>query len=384
MELNKKQLKTLTKTLIGENYSIQDLEITAKALGFGSWNALCGAKEPQKIPTNKTKEIKITGNPVIGFDFSIDTLVCIQASANTKPEDLRDQCENALLQKLQNREVEFKFENFFDQDSGAYLPEDALAPTDEVAVFICDNCSWEGSEEATNPAKDLSMRLATGSTYTDCECPECGALAYPNTLSLNIQKNKAFKKAINSVLEEEDIGIEQILNKFQIPQETHVVDAIISCQKSAKFLYEHSPQCLPVDVKGILKAYQPEDAGEIDSPIRKTDVFLSKESAQNAAERYFTKIVEIDISEQSQLFFRDDEFYPFVKTEIHVTVKAHGEVSDSDDKDEGIDGLEESITKFLPKNQEAAMERAKDWFHNNYAIACLEDFEITITLVPEK
>lgn len=43
----------------------------------------------------------------------------------------------------------------------------------------CDNCSREGEEEGFTDANDLWQRLEIGGIYTDKECPDCGALAFP-------------------------------------------------------------------------------------------------------------------------------------------------------------------------------------------------------------
>jgi len=53
-------------------------------------------------------------------------------------------------------------------------------PYRETARYRCDSCghdSWRGFLAA---AGDLEQRIDPGGTYTDRECPECGALMYPN------------------------------------------------------------------------------------------------------------------------------------------------------------------------------------------------------------
>ncbi len=47
--------------------------------------------------------------------------------------------------------------------------------------YRCDDCGYTADIEKFNYARDLSMRLDPGGTYTDMECPKvnCGALAYP-------------------------------------------------------------------------------------------------------------------------------------------------------------------------------------------------------------
>ena len=43
----------------------------------------------------------------------------------------------------------------------------------------CDNCEWQGPYGDAVPARDIAERIDLGGPYTDVECPDCGALAYP-------------------------------------------------------------------------------------------------------------------------------------------------------------------------------------------------------------
>ena len=43
----------------------------------------------------------------------------------------------------------------------------------------CQNCGYENTRDALPHAKDLSQRIEIGDPFTDVECPECGALCYP-------------------------------------------------------------------------------------------------------------------------------------------------------------------------------------------------------------
>ncbi|MCS3660074.1 putative RNA-binding Zn-ribbon protein involved in translation (DUF1610 family) [Salinibacter ruber] len=61
---------------------------------------------------------------------------------------------------------------------------DGQAPTKEnpyrdTARYECDSCGHESWRAFLPAAKDLRQRIAPGGTYTDRECPECGALMYP-------------------------------------------------------------------------------------------------------------------------------------------------------------------------------------------------------------
>ncbi len=47
------------------------------------------------------------------------------------------------------------------------------------ATYICQNCERQGAPEHFKPARDVLQRHEPGDTYSDLECPECGALALP-------------------------------------------------------------------------------------------------------------------------------------------------------------------------------------------------------------
>jgi rubredoxin len=46
------------------------------------------------------------------------------------------------------------------------------------AAFQCENCEKLFTEDECNPVKDIPQRFQRGDTYTDLECPDCGALCY--------------------------------------------------------------------------------------------------------------------------------------------------------------------------------------------------------------
>ena len=52
-------------------------------------------------------------------------------------------------------------------------------PTADPYQVQCDNCQWTGDHGEANMAKKLWERMEPGGIYTDVECPECGALAFP-------------------------------------------------------------------------------------------------------------------------------------------------------------------------------------------------------------
>ena len=46
-------------------------------------------------------------------------------------------------------------------------------------LYECDNCSRTDVRDEFLDAQNLSERLTPGFIYTDKECPECFALAFP-------------------------------------------------------------------------------------------------------------------------------------------------------------------------------------------------------------
>ena len=45
--------------------------------------------------------------------------------------------------------------------------------------YECDDCGFTSNEDEFPEARKLSMRLTPGGAYTDRECPDCEALAFP-------------------------------------------------------------------------------------------------------------------------------------------------------------------------------------------------------------
>lgn len=45
--------------------------------------------------------------------------------------------------------------------------------------LTCDNCGFTAGYDKFHDARELSARISVGGVYTDKECPDCGALAYP-------------------------------------------------------------------------------------------------------------------------------------------------------------------------------------------------------------
>ena len=50
---------------------------------------------------------------------------------------------------------------------------------DGPVIVRCGNCQWQGAYKDAKPADRIAERIDLGGPYTDVECPDCGALAYP-------------------------------------------------------------------------------------------------------------------------------------------------------------------------------------------------------------
>jgi len=56
----------------------------------------------------------------VTYDFSLDSIVAIDAPIGTDPDTLVDQCIEKLINLLHERDVTFSFENVFDSETGDY------------------------------------------------------------------------------------------------------------------------------------------------------------------------------------------------------------------------------------------------------------------------
>tara|TARA_A200000159_G_scaffold164942_1_gene197758 strand:+ start:7686 stop:8456 length:771 start_codon:yes stop_codon:yes gene_type:complete len=48
-----------------------------------------------------------------------------------------------------------------------------------MSLYTCENCGFTESGAVFEPVMDIEQRFTANTPYTDCECPICGALAYP-------------------------------------------------------------------------------------------------------------------------------------------------------------------------------------------------------------
>lgn len=93
-------------------------------------------------------------------------------------------------------------------------------PRSTKRTYECDNCHHRGNRETFRPAKKVGTRIDPGGTYTDKECPRCGALAYP----VENEGSNVFSAAKT----EEDIEIGEddfIVRRLEVHEQPVVVRA---------------------------------------------------------------------------------------------------------------------------------------------------------------
>jgi len=56
----------------------------------------------------------------VAYDFSVDSIVSVDAPAGTSPDDLEQQVLEKLMDRLLSRDITIRFENIFDHATGAY------------------------------------------------------------------------------------------------------------------------------------------------------------------------------------------------------------------------------------------------------------------------
>jgi hypothetical protein len=56
----------------------------------------------------------------VSYDFSLDSIVAIDAPIGTDPDTLIEQVKQKLVERILNNEVEFRFENIYDGETGSY------------------------------------------------------------------------------------------------------------------------------------------------------------------------------------------------------------------------------------------------------------------------
>ena len=59
----------------------------------------------------------------VSYDFSLDSIVAVDAPIGTDPETLIGKAKQKLIQRIQEDDVAIVFENIFDGETGAYDPD---------------------------------------------------------------------------------------------------------------------------------------------------------------------------------------------------------------------------------------------------------------------
>ena len=56
----------------------------------------------------------------VSYDFTVDSLVSVEAPAGTDPDDLIDMALNKLVERAREKEIILQFDTCFDSETGAY------------------------------------------------------------------------------------------------------------------------------------------------------------------------------------------------------------------------------------------------------------------------
>ena len=56
----------------------------------------------------------------VSYDFTVDSLVSVEAPAGTDPDDLIDMALDKLIERAKTRELVVQFDTCFDGETGAY------------------------------------------------------------------------------------------------------------------------------------------------------------------------------------------------------------------------------------------------------------------------
>jgi|TARA_R100000008_G_C3437761_1_gene92849 hypothetical protein len=60
---------------------------------------------------------------MITYDFSVDSLICVEAPRGTDPETLVEAAKQKLTEYIKTDNIVLTFENVFDPDTGDYCDE---------------------------------------------------------------------------------------------------------------------------------------------------------------------------------------------------------------------------------------------------------------------
>ena len=56
----------------------------------------------------------------ISYDFAVDNVIAIDAPIGTDPDTLIEQVKQKLIERIQEGDIVFQFENIFDSETGDY------------------------------------------------------------------------------------------------------------------------------------------------------------------------------------------------------------------------------------------------------------------------
>jgi len=56
----------------------------------------------------------------VSYDFSVDSIVAVDAPIGTDPDTLIEEAKQKLIERIEEGNITFQFENIFDAETGAY------------------------------------------------------------------------------------------------------------------------------------------------------------------------------------------------------------------------------------------------------------------------
>ncbi len=59
----------------------------------------------------------------ISYDFAVDSIIAVDAPIGTDPDTLIEQVKVKLIERIQESDITFTFENIFDASTGDYCDE---------------------------------------------------------------------------------------------------------------------------------------------------------------------------------------------------------------------------------------------------------------------
>ena len=72
---------------------------------------------------------------MVSYDFSLDSIVAVDAPIGTDPDTLIEQVKEKLIQRIREHDVTIVFEHIFDSETGVY-DEDWEGYANEVQILF--------------------------------------------------------------------------------------------------------------------------------------------------------------------------------------------------------------------------------------------------------